>query len=364
MRILYDGQIYAYQVAGGINRYFTNIINRLPQDIYPTLTAQCRRPKLQYPTHLNLTFRRYWGFRPRRISDRVRAQYFRWISSNSIFDIHHPTYYTRLTQDSFSRTRSPLVITVHDMIHELLADTVEPQGYTIHAKKDAVTAADAILCVSENTKSDLLKYFPNTEAKITVIYHASELNRNWAYGNEPVPSVPYFLYIGSRTKTYKNFDTLLIAFSKVASISSDILLSVVGEPFNGDEQRLIAELKLANRIEHYQYASDTHLAKLYRCARAFVYPSLYEGFGIPLLEAMACGTVVVAANSSSIPEIMGDAGILFEPKSVNDLADILITLLSSTNYRDQLIAKGEKRAQNFSWDATAEQTVQVYRSLV
>ena len=364
MRILYDGQIYAYQTAGGINRYFANVINRLPQDIYPTLTAQYRRHKFQYPTHSNLTLKRYWGFRPRRVSDRVRAQYFRWISSNSLFDIHHPTYYIRLTQDSFSQTRSPIVITVYDMIHELFADVVEPQGYTIRAKKDAVTAADAILCLSENTKADLLRYFPDAEAKTTVIYLASELSRSWAYGDEPVPSAPYFLYVGSRTKTYKNFDTLLMAFSKVASISPDILLSVVGEPFNDDEQVLIAELKLADRIAHYQHASDTHLAKLYRCARAFVYPSLYEGFGIPLLEAMACGTVVVAANSSSIPEVVGDAGILFEPKSVNDLADILISLLSSANNRDRLIAKGEKRARKFSWDATAEKTVQVYRTLV
>jgi glycosyltransferase involved in cell wall biosynthesis len=364
MRILYDGQIYASQTTGGISRYFTNVINFLPQDVYPTLTTPHRKNKLFYPTHQNLNLKEYWGFRPHRISHRIRARYFRWISNNLPFDIHHPTYYTRLTQDRFSKTRSPLVITVYDMIHELFADTIEPQGHTIRAKQDAIAAADAILCISHSTKADLLKYFPNVEAKTTVTHLASEFSSDWAYGEESVPSAPYFLYVGSRTKSYKNFDTLLIAFSKAASLNSDIYLSVVGASFNDDEQQLITGLKLTDRIQHYQCVSDTHLAKLYRCAEAFIYPSLYEGFGIPPLEAMACGTVVVATDSSSIPEVVGDAAILFKPKAVNDLADILLEVINSPSEREQLIAKGYEQAQKFSWDITANQTVQVYRTLL
>ena len=363
MRILYDGQIYADQATGGISRYFTNVINRLPYDIYPTLTAPHKK-KFHYPVHPNLKLKKYWGFRPRRISNQVRARYFRWISNNSSFDIHHPTYYRQLAQDSFSQTRLPLVITVYDMIHELFTDTIEPEGHTIRAKRKAIAAADAILCISHSTKADLLKYFPHVEAKTTVTHLASELSIDWAYGNELVPQAPYFLYVGSRAKAYKNFDTLVIAFSKAASLDSDTCLCVVGAPFNDDEQQLITELKLAERIQHYQWPSDTHLSKLYRCSEAFIYPSLYEGFGIPLLEAMACGTVVVAADSSSIPEVVGDAGILFKPKAVNDLTDILLHLLASSSEREQLINKGDKRVQTFNWDITAKQTVQAYRALL
>jgi glycosyltransferase involved in cell wall biosynthesis len=123
-------------------------------------------------------------------------------------------------------------------------------------------------------------------------------------------------------------------------------------------------LNLANRIHHYQHASDTHLAKLYRHSVAFVYPSLYQGFGIPPLEAMACGTAVVAADSSSIPEVVGDAGILFPPQAAGDLADILLDLLDSPSQRDRLVAKGADRYQKFSWDTTAATTVGVYRSLL
>ncbi|MEL7067983.1 MAG: glycosyltransferase family 1 protein [Cyanobacteria bacterium J06581_3] len=364
MRILYDGQIYTKQTTGGINRYFTNIINRLPQDVYPILTTQHRKNKLHYPVHPNLTLKEYWGFRPHRLSLKARATYFRWVNNNFSFDIHHPTYYSRLTQDSFNRLCSPLVITVYDMIHEIFSDIIDPKGHTIRAKRRAITAADVLLCISHSTKADLLKYFPQVENKTRVIYLASEFKEDWTYGEEPVPTIPYFLYVGSRYTAYKNFDTLLLAFSKVASISPDVCLSVVGGPFSEEEQKLIAKLNLSSRIQHYSWASDTHLAKLYRCAEALVYPSSYEGFGIPPLEAMACGTVVVAADSSSIPEVVGDAGILFDPKAVNDLADILAYLLDSQGEREKLINRGYKQAQKFSWSITAEQTMQVYRSLL
>jgi glycosyltransferase involved in cell wall biosynthesis len=364
MKILYDGQIYSYQTAGGINRYFGNIIDRLPQDAHPTLTTTHRTNKLHYPTHPNLTLQEYRGFRPHRISHRVRARYFRWLGDRTAYDIQHPTYYDRLTNQPFSQIRQPIVITVYDMIHELFADTIDPEGHTIRAKQDAIAAADAILCISESTKTDLLKYFPQVESKTTVTHLASEFTRDWAYGDEPIPTAPYFLYVGGRTKEYKNFDTLLVAFSKVIDTHADLLLCVVGSAFNQSEQQHIAELNLTDRIQHYQYATDTHLAKLYRCAQAFIYPSVYEGFGIPPLEAMACGTVVIAADSSSIPEVVGDAGILFPPKAAGDLADIMLSVLDSPSERDRLIAKGLDRCQQFSWDKTAKATLNIYRSLL
>jgi glycosyltransferase involved in cell wall biosynthesis len=361
--ILYDGQIYADQITGGISRYFTNVIARLPLDTQPTLTTVYRTNKSHYPTHPNLKLQEFPDFRPYRIAHKMRSHYFHWRNDRQPFDVFHPTYHFLLSQESFSQVRHPLVITVCDMIHELFASTLDPGGYTIRAKQAAIAAADAIFCISENTKNDLIKYYPTAESKAVVTYLASEFSSEWADGTEATPAQPYFLYVGSRTKEYKNFDTLLLAFAKVASTNPDILLCVVGSSFNNAEQQQIAELKLTDRIQHYRNASDTHLAKLYRCSIAFVYPSLYEGFGIPPLEAMACGTVVVAANSSSIPEVVGDGGILFDPKAVGDLTDILLDLIDSPSKRDQLIAKGHDRRQQFSWDKTTAQTVAVYQSL-
>ena len=137
-----------------------------------------------------------------------------------------------------------------------------------------------------------------------------------------MPERPYFLYVGLRYR-YKNFGGLLASFARARSSLGGAALCVVGAPFSDGENKLIAELGLADAVEHYGHVSDAHLAKLYRCCVAFVYPSLYEGFGIPPLEAMSCGAPVVASNRSSLPEVVGDAGLLFDPARPDELTNIL-----------------------------------------
>ncbi len=166
--------------------------------------------------------------------------------------------------------------------------------------------------------------------------------------------------------TYKNFDQLLLAFSKIIDKPNfaDLLLCVVGSPFNDQEKERLESLNLSTNVVHYGRATDGQLAKLYNCSIAFVYPSLYEGFGIPPLEAMACGTVVIGANVSSIPEVIGDAGLLFNPKSTDELVDQFLFVLENPIQRDNLIQKGKQQVKKFSWDKTAQETVAVYRSLL
>ncbi len=364
MHVLYDGQIYAVQAAGGINRYFANLIGRLPEDFIPTLTT-CTSRSVNYPAHPNLKtfFYKRLGFRPGRVSYWLEKHYFRGVARFNSFDIIHPTYYSLLTRQDVNQSRYPVVLTVYDMIHELFAEQMDANGEQAEVKRKAILSADAIICISENTKKDLLERYTLPEERVTVTYLATEIDASLAHGTDPVPSRPYYLYVGSRS-SYKNFDRLLKAFAKAVSVQSEMALCVVGSPFDETEEKLIAELKLSDRIEHYRYANDAHLAKLYRCSVAFVYPSLYEGFGIPPLEAMSCGTAVVASNCSSIPEVVGDAGILFDPQSTGDLADILLSLLDNPTERDRLISKGYQRAQAFSWDKTVAQTLEVYRSVV
>lgn len=363
MHILYDGQIYGVQVAGGINRYFANLIGKLPRDFTPTLTT-CQPHNLNYPDHPNLktAFYKRFGFRPGRVCYWLEQYYFRSISSFNSFDIFHPTYYSLLTRQEINHCKFPVVLTVWDMIHEIFAIQIDPKGQLSEIKRQAILSAQAIICISENTKKDLLERYSLPEGKVMVTHLASEINSSLSHGSESVPTRPYCLYVGGRNG-YKNFDSLLAAFAKAVSVRSEIMLCVVGSPFNQMEEKTIVDLGLANHIEHYGYVNDTHLAKLYRCSIAFVYPSLYEGFGIPPLEAMSCGTVTVASNCSSIPEVVGDAGVLFDPKSTEDLADILLFLLDSPAERDRLITKGYQRAKLFSWDKTVAQTVEVYRSV-
>lgn len=363
MRILYDGQIYASQPTGGINRYFANLISRLPEDFTSALTT-CQLRNVNYPTHPNLKtyFYQRFGFRPGCVSYWLEKYYFRGVTSLNSFDLVHPTYYGLLTRQEMNQCRYPVVLTVHDMIHEIFADQLDLNGHKTEEKRKAILAAQAIICNSENTKKDLLERYSLPEEQVTVTYLASEIDLTLSHGSEPAPPHPYYLYVGGRY-SYKNFDSLLAAFAKVVSVRPEIKLCVVGLPFNETEEKLIAELRLSEYMENYSYASDRHLAKLYRCSVAFVYPSLYEGFGIPLLEAMSCGTAVIASDCSSIPEVVGDAAILFDPKSTSDLADILLSLLDSPTERDRLINKGYQRAKAFSWDKTVAKTLNVYRSV-
>lgn len=370
MRILYDGQIYGWQAAGGINRYFANVIGGLPRDFEPSLLVGQAR-EVNFPSHPNLRVYEYERRSPRlerfsyrlglytsRLRDRLLASSL----ARRRFDVFHPTYYTLLTGRGVGSYRAPAVLTVWDMIHELFPAEMDPSGEHAEWKRRAILAARKIICISENTKKDLLERYAIPEGRVAVTYLASEINAALAHGPEPVSPRPYFLYVGSRSR-YKNFDGLLRAFARALPSRPDLALCVVGPPFTPDEQRLIGELGLAGRVENYGHASDSHLAKLYRCSLALVYPSLYEGFGIPPLEAMSCGTVAVVSNASSLPEVVGDAGLLFDPRALDELSDILLSLAGNESLRRELIARGGRRAREFSWAKTVAQTVDVYRSL-
>jgi glycosyltransferase involved in cell wall biosynthesis len=302
-----------------------------------------------------------WAKPVRVFAKYLRRRGFRCLQGTLEADVFHPTYYELLSQVEWSECRQPLVLTVHDMIHERFQKELDPRGKTVERKRRAIAAATAIICVSERTKADLLEMYPIPEGKITVIPHASDLRSPPA--GEPWPvEPPYFLYIGIRA-FYKNFTRLLAALRNVVGRHGDVRLYVVGPPFRTQEQAQLTELGLQDHVRHRGYVTDEELARLYRGSVAFVYPSLYEGFGIPLLEAMSCGGVVVASNRSSIPEVVGDAGLLFDPTSTDELTDTLISLLESPAQRLALIDKGYQRVQQFSWQRTAEQTMAVYESV-
>lgn len=360
MRILYDGAIYQWQSAGGINRYFTNLINRLPADFSPVLTT-FRKRGIDFPSHPRLKILGFERFRPQRLSLKLEKLYLSRVAAEGKFDLVHPTYYSLLSQAHLVRGSAPLVVTFWDMIHDLFPE-LDPSGRVISMKRAAAAAADAIICISENTRNDLVERYSVSESKVIVTHLAASIDIGQSHGDQQVPSRPFFLYVGSR-EGYKNFDTLLAAFSKVAAADRDAGICLVGPAFTADEKKQIAELGLANRIENYGAVDDEHLAKLYRHSLAFVYPSLYEGFGLPPLEAMACGTVVIASNRASLPEVVGEAGLLFDPDSDDKLAEIMNYILENPAARESFVAKGLARSRTFSWEKTTNQTVELYRSL-
>jgi glycosyltransferase involved in cell wall biosynthesis len=361
MRVLYDGNIYLIQAAGGVNRYFANLIGRLPTEVIPYLTM-CGPRSVNFPVNSRMKVYSYRRFRPAGVSYRLEKLFFDYTTNARRYDLAHPTYYTLLSRSEFRKYRCPVVVTVWDMIHELFPAELDPQGRHAEEKRRAIMAAQAVICISENTKNDLLERYSVAPDKVRVTHLASEIDASLAKGPQQVPRRRYFLYVGLRYG-YKNFNGLLAAFARMLSARPGLALCVVGTPFSNTEKKLIAELGLVQAIEHYEQVSDAHLAKLYHHSVAFIYPSLYEGFGIPPLEAMACGTPVVASNRSSIPEVVGDAGLLFDPENMDELTDILITLTDDPSQRERLIARGQERAKAFSWDKTVSQTLEIYREV-
>lgn len=361
MRVLYDGHIYRSQKTGGVNRYFANLIGGLPDNVQPILLSDCVREH-NFPTHPRLRLIQGKQQRPGYLARRLLALYFRLAARAIPFEVAHPTYYSLLTRLPLSAYRRPVVITIYDMIHELFPNEMDPTGIAAHEKQRAVAQAQAVLCISENTRRDLLRFYPTAEEKAQVIPLAADLAQSMSYGSEPVPDRPYFLFVGQRDG-YKNFAALRTAFARIAATRPEAMLCVVGPPFSAAEEEALTQARIRDRVEHCGSVTDAHLAKLYRCSTAFVYPSLYEGFGLPILEAMACGAAVVANDRASIPEVAGEAALLCDTAQGDDLTDALRLVFDNTSTRTELAAKGLRRAAQFSWKETAARTADVYRAI-
>ena len=371
MKILYDHSIFQNQRFGGISRYFYEIITR-------TLKEKDTEVNLFQGIHVNeydlssykSLYNSYFGYKPKlKISPFVRSHSF--VLPNKILfsgfykasnaDVYHPTYYY---QGIKKYHKTPIVLTVYDMIHELYPNQLRYSNYTINAKRISIEAADKIICISNNTKKDLMEIYDVPEDKIEVIYLANSIEKSSNYLNitkELGIRKPYLLYVGDRNGLYKNFSTLLEAYTSSLKDRFN-LVCFGGGPFNKNELSIINRAKCGDKV--FQLSDSDHvLASLYQNAFAFVCPSHYEGFGLPLVEAMGMKCPVIAADTSSIPEVVGNAGILFDPDYKEDLIEAVELLESDTNKRKELIALGIKQESTFSWNRAAKETLKVYEEV-
>jgi glycosyltransferase involved in cell wall biosynthesis len=295
------------------------------------------------------------------IAERVYFQSLEWRTS---VDLAHPTYYYLLSRRRLANYRCPAVITVHDMISEIYPPGTRAGEIETEKKRRAVADAARVICVSENTKRDLMGIFGTPEEKIRVIYEASELEVSMAGGDEPQTRRSYFLYVGGHEALYKNFSRFLRSFARVVSSHPDVALCVAGPPLTNAELATIESLNLSRNIVQASAITDSRLATLYHHSIALVYPSLYEGFGIPPLEAMACETAVIASNRSSIPEVVGDAGLLVDPECEEELAAAMISMIENRDLRQEFICRGRDRRRHFSWDKMAAEIYDIYRDVI
>ncbi|MBI2856788.1 MAG: glycosyltransferase family 4 protein [Chloroflexi bacterium] len=262
----------------------------------------------------------------------------------------------------------PFIVTVHDLERMCFPFAAEDPSARVDLNLDAsaIKRADHIIAVSENTRRDLVKHLGVPTDRITVIHNGVDHSVFKPNGTGLLP-FPYILYVGSE-RPRKNLETLLAAFAQLKKRPgfSDLKLVKVGGPGRSDAFRaatlqVIRKLGLEGEVVFVGQVTDSELSAYYSSARALVYPSLYEGFGLPILEAMACGCPVVTSNISSLPEVAGEAALFVNPRERQDLARAMARILSDGAVRRQLIAKGRERSGRFSWARAAEATAAVYR---
>ncbi len=264
-----------------------------------------------------------------------------------------------------------VIITVHDLVAFLFPGTHNAKAVVIErlTLKRAVKKASHIFVVSENTKKDLLKRFKYPAARVHLVpcapadfYKEPSKPEELAKFREKLGLPERFILAVGTLEPRKNFGTLIKSFVLIKSKLPDYKLVIVGKKgwkYQHIEDRL-KEFKLEKDVIFPGYLEAEDLKKIYALATVFVFPSLYEGFGIPPLEAMASGCPVVSSNVASLPEVVGDAGILIDPKNARKIADSVVSLIENDQIRNMLVERGLRRAEKFSWRASAEAALKVF----
>jgi glycosyltransferase involved in cell wall biosynthesis len=363
MKIAFDHQIFLAQKYGGISRYFVNLANNL---------NSYNNVEVFAPFHNNFylknsNFRRNIYLKnnlpkTQRIINAINLMLTKNRLNRFKPDIIHHTYY--YPSNSFHEFKPIIVSTIHDLIHEKFPNYFS-SNKTIFNKKKSIESADHLICVSESTKNDLLDYYNIPSEKISVVHHGFELGFNETFSKEiSFENKPFLLYVGTR-EIYKNFNFFIKTISKSNRILKDFNIVVFGGCFfTNSEKRYFKECGLeSNQLIHVT-GDDSTLNFLYRNARALVYPSLYEGFGLPLLEAMANNCPVISSNTSSMPEVLGNAGQYFDPKNSENILYSIESVIYSDSRINELRMLGSERIKYFSWTKCAENTNAVYEKLL
>lgn len=365
MKVLFDHQAFSRQRFGGVSRYFHGLANGLQslEKVQVEVFAPwyvCEYVLAGDPVQpRGLRTRPFprTGWLRRRVDDAISALASR---PRTDVDLFHETYYTRA--DSKPRT-ARRVITVFDMIHERFPQHFAAADPEATIKLAAIRRADHIVCISQSTQRDLLALTDLDSARTSVVYPGNGLD----FSNSPTPSAglkgrDYLLFVGHRAG-YKNFAVLLEAFAASTVLRANLMLVCFGGPaFSAEESARVAALGLGKQVIH-RGGSDLALAGYYAAAAALVCPSLHEGFGMPVLEAMALGCPVLCANAGSLPEVAGGAALYFDPQDVAALRQAAEDLLDRSVETRARVEQGRQRAQAFTWAACAAQTAAVYGRL-
>jgi glycosyltransferase involved in cell wall biosynthesis len=366
MKILYDHQIFTQQQYGGISRYFYELIKRFDGIENSCEVATIFSDNVYYNNEVNKNLIPFFpnnNFRGKgRIVKMINQEVSSYIIRKGDYDVCHPTYY----DDYFIKKLKgkPFVVTFYDMIHEKLSfqfEELKSDTRISDNKKRLLENAAKVIAISQTTKQDIVEMFSVDSNKIDVVYLGNSLVNS---GKSCLRLIDedYILFVGNRG-LYKNFNFFVSAVAGLLVNNNLKLICAGGGDFTVQELHLLQSLNLQNYVIFKKVINDDVLASYYSHALFFCFPSLYEGFGIPVLEAFACRCPVLLSNGGSLPEIGGDGALYFDPTNMDSLLSEASKLLSDEVLRKELVEKGTTRLHQFSWDKTFKDHLKVYESI-
>lgn len=360
MNIVYDNIIFALQNAGGISVLWYELLKRIikDSDINPII--------LDFPNK-NI-FRKKMTIPKDMISNssdiKLPLSINRYLTPKipNHAGIFHSSYY-RVTNNF----KIPNITTVHDFTYEYFRTGIA-KNIHIKQKSYAIKKSDRIICVSENTKKDLIRFYPNiSEERINVVYNG--VDDSYRVLNQksedelkqiiPFTSKEYILYIGDRYSVYKNFNVA----AKVSKAINIPLVIIGGGFITNKEKRYLSGILSPGRYIHLYSLSNVTMNILYNHALCLLYPSSYEGFGIPILEAQKAGCPVIATNVASIPEIIGPVSTLVETPRIENIVELMRKLRDNSQFANLQIKIGLDNSSRFSWDRCYQETKKIYMQL-
>ena len=367
----------AYEQGGGIGRYVRELTAALaiedPVTDYRLFVAGSKRERLPHPPGPNFDWCRTI-LTPRWLA-RIwqRAQLPLPVEAfTGLVDLFHATDF--VLPPTLPRARS--LLTVHDLSFIRVPDAASPslKRYLEAVVPRSVERADHVLADSQATKDDLIEIYRTPPDKISVLYSAvdgrfgrvtDEMALQEVLNRHNLKDIKYVLSVGT-VQPRKNYSGAIRALSKIRDQGIDLHYAVAGgRGWLEDEMyRSIRETAMEDRVHILGFVPDEDLPALYSGARALLAVSLYEGFGLPVLEAMACGTPVITSNLSSLPEVAGDAGILVDPLDTEAISDAIMRLLTDAALRQQLVAAGFEHVKRFSWTSAASQLKSIYDAML
>ncbi len=360
MLIVFDHQIFSSQKYGGISRYFYELIKHLSSKegvhtsiVSPLYVNEYIKNDISYPVY-GIKIPKFPN------STLITRSMIAPIARNRIKKLHpdivHETYYSKT---GTGRNPAKTILTIYDMTHEFFPEYFSTHDRTLRNKELSIHRADHIICISNHTRIDLLGNYNIEPDKVSTIYLANSLIQS---ENGPIYNSPYILYVGGRTG-YKNFTGFIKAYAQSSRLCNDIhIICFGGGNFTKQEYLLFKSLNI-NNILHIS-GNDSTLSNLYKYAGAYICPSLYEGFCLPLVEAMALECPIISSNKSCLPEIASNAAKYFDPYQLEDITNAIECIIYSETESHLLITKGKIRKKIFSWDKCAHQTLNIYMNVL